>query len=142
MEFIIKNEDNLVKINVLSRPYLESDNYWDINWLICGIYIKIPGFIADFSTYIRTDELKNFYDELKKMHKDLKGTANLSTMESGIFIKSEINKLGRIEWTVETQYPEGTGAELSFEFENDQSYLYETLRNLKGIIEEYPIMNV
>jgi hypothetical protein len=140
--FTIKNEDNLVKVSVLSRPYKDSDNYWDINWLICGVYIKIPGFIADFSTYIRTDELKSFYDELRKMNSELKGTASLSTMERGVFIKSHIDKFGKIEWSVETQYPEGTGAELTFEFGSDQSYLCEIINDIKSIIEEYPVINI
>lgn len=142
MEFKIKNEDTQVRINILYRPYSDSKEYWDLNWLSCQIFIKIPGFIADFPLYIRTDELNTFYNGLKKMSKNLRGLAVLSTMEEGILIKSEINKLGKIEWIIATQYPIGIGAELSFRFENDQSYLPEILGDLKKITDEYPVINV
>lgn len=142
MDFSIKGDNVLVKIDVLNRPYPDGDNYWDINWLICSIYIKIPGFIADFSTYIRSDELKSFYDGLMEMHEKLHGNAILATLENEIFIECKIDKLGKIEWIVEASYSRGTMAEFRFEFENEQSYLYETLKNLKDITEEFPIINV
>ena len=140
MDFSIKGENVIVKIDVLNRPYPDSDNYWDINWLYCDIYIRVPGFTVNFTTYIRSDEFKSFYTELKIMHEKLYGTANLSTMESGVFIECKVDKLGKIEWIVEVQYPEGNGTELKFEFQNEQSYLYETIRDLRDLTEEYPIL--
>lgn len=140
MEFSIKGENVLFKIEVEGRAYPEILNYWDINWLICNINIKIPGYIAEFSTYIRTDEFRSFYDEMKRMRDNLSGSAKLITMENGILIESKIDKLGHIEWQVETQYPEGTGATLNFDFVSNQSYLNEMLIELGEIIKDFPVL--
>ena len=140
MEFSIKGENVLIKIGVLGRAYPEILDYWDINWLICTIYIKVPGYIAEFSTYIRTDEFRLFYDEMKRVYDNLSGTARLTTMENGLLIQSKIDKLGHVEWKVETQYPEGTGATLNFDFVSNQSYLNETLSELVDIINNFPVL--
>ena len=140
MDFIIKNDEALIKIDILGRAYPESTDYFDINWLIGNIYMKIPGYIVDFSTCIQTSELRAFYDGMKLMHDSLSGIAKLSTMESGVFIDAKIDKRGNIEFEVETQYPEGTGATLNFKFTSNQSYLYETLVGLRKIISEYQVL--
>ena len=142
MSFTIKNEEFITEIEVISRPYADADNVWDINWLMCSIKIRIPCFTTNFCTYITCDELKTFYDELRILQEKLQGTACLSTLESGINVEASVDKLGHIGWKIDTQYPEGCGASLNFEFETDQSYLYQTLRELKDIINEYPVIMI
>lgn len=142
MNFSIKGENGFVEITVICRPYANADNYWDLNWLSCGIVARLPAYTAKFSTYLTCGELKSFYDELKKMHESLQGKAALSSLESEIFIDAELKKTGQITWNVETQYPAGYGATLTFDFESDQSFLYEILKDLKSIIEEYPVLEL
>lgn len=142
MGFSIKAENVMIEIDIVCRPYLGAEDEWDLNWLSCNISIRIPAYTVNFNTFITCGELKSFYDELSKLHQSLQGKASLSPLESGIFIDIEANKLGQIAWKVETQYPEGYGATLTFEFISDQSYLYQTLSELKSVIEEYPILRV
>lgn len=142
LSFTIQNEDSIIEIKVINRPYADADDIWDINWLSCNVKIRIPCFTANFCTYITCNELKSFYDGLRIFHAELKGTVCLCTLEGGINVEASVDKLGHIEWKAEVQYPEGYGAELNFTFNTDQSYVYQILRDLKQTIDEYPIMEV
>ena len=51
-----------------------------------------------------------------------------------------MDKLGKIMWTAETCYPAGYGAVLKFEFESDQSFLNELIKELDDILATFPVI--
>jgi hypothetical protein len=63
-----------------------------------------------------------------------------SNMETFIQIEGEMDKLGKIMWIAETCYPAGYGAVLKFEFESDQSYLNNLIKELEEILTSYPVI--
>jgi len=67
MGFSIKGNNVSVKIEVVCRPYSNAENIWDLNWLTCDISIKIPGYTANFNTYLTCSEIQSFFIELKQM---------------------------------------------------------------------------
>lgn len=140
---IIKSDTHKIRIDILSRPYENADNIWDLNWLVTDLEIKIPGFTAKYSLYTTTNDFVRFYEELDKLYQSLEGIAEFVTIESGIYLKATIErKTGKLIWSVEAQYPQGDGAILEFEFQSDQSYVYETIRGLKYIIKQYPVLSL
>ncbi|UOE95406.1 hypothetical protein [Alkalihalobacillus sp. LMS39] len=140
MQFQLLGEETKVEINVFSREYPNSSDYWDGNWLIANVKIDIPGYSVDFDGSVRTDEIQDFYSGLKAMEQNLLGKATLKTIEDFIHFECEINKLGHIHWSGETCYPIGSRAILQFEFVSDQTYLQRLLQELKQMLDEYPVV--
>lgn len=133
-------EKTKIEIEVLERSYPDSTNNWDKNWITSVVHITIPGYVAQFTCELRTDELAEFADELAVMHENLEGTAAFKHIEGAICMKGTIDHLGRILWEAETCYPPGDGAVLQFEFNSDQSYLTSLIRQLHTILSSFPVI--
>ena len=141
MKFYLLGEDNeKVEIEVLSRTHPKSTDFWDGNWIDSNIHVEIPGYTAQFMACLRTDELSYFLDGLNTMHKMLKGKAILENLDEYIHFECEMNNLGHIEWKGKTCYPNGFGAELTFEFKSNQSYLEQIIRDLNRILAVFPVI--
>ncbi|WP_211655442.1 WapI family immunity protein [Planococcus alpniumensis] len=140
MKVHILGEQAETQIEVLKRSYPKSVDFWDANWLDTMIIIKIPGYSAHFDAQLRADEFRDFHKQLKEMNKRLKRKVELTSMEGVIDVQGRINLLGRIVWKVETQYPVGTGAVLTFEFDSDQSFVPPLLKELEGVLTNYPVI--
>ena len=140
MKFYLLGEETTIEIDVLYRNYPNSSDYWDGNWVTSNINIKIPGYLVNFGANLRTDELRDFTNEIKLMSKLLKGKANLKNLENYLHIECEMDKLGKIIWTVETCFPAGYGAVLKFEFESDQSFLIRLIKELETILTAFPVI--
>lgn len=82
MKFHLLGEENeKVEIEVLARTHADTTNYWDINWIESNIKVDIPGYLVHFNASLRTDELRDFVNELKLMNGNLKGKAVLNNLQ-------------------------------------------------------------
>ena len=97
--------------------------------------------LFDFIASLRTDDIRDFLNDLKLMNKDLSGKAILKNLDSFIYFECEMDKLGHIEWSGETCYPTGSGAVLSLEFVSNHSYLDDLIKELENIISLYPVIS-
>jgi hypothetical protein len=136
----ILGEDTKIEIEVICRSHPNCTDYWDGNWITSTINIEIPGYKAQFNADLRTDELRDFANELKLMDKKLKGKASLFNLDGYLELECEINKKGVIYWTVETCYPAGIGAVLKFDFGSDQSYLKGIVKEIESILSVFPVL--
>lgn len=136
----MSGDDARIEIVVISRSHPNCTDYWDGNWITSTISIEIPGYKAQFNADLRTDELKDFANELKVMDKMLKGKAKLFNLDGYLELEGEINKKGEIYWTVETCYPAGIGAILKFDFCSDQSYLKGIVNEIESILSVFPVL--
>lgn len=140
MKFHLTGEETTIEIDVLYRNYPNSSDYWDGNWVTSKINIKIPGYFVNYDADLRTDELRDFANEIKLMSKLLKGKATLKNLDNYLQIECEMNKTGKIIWTAETCYPAGYGAVLKFEFVSDQSFLVDLIKELENISVAFPVI--
>lgn len=140
MKFHLLGEKTKVEIDVLAREYPNSSDYWDGNWVISNVKVEIPGYYVDFNASLRTDEIRDFVNDLKSMNRNLTGKAILKNLESIIHFEGEMDKLGHIDWSGETCYPAGSGAVLTFEFVSNQSYLEDLIKELEDITYVYPVI--
>ncbi|MCM3359791.1 hypothetical protein [Psychrobacillus sp. MER TA 171] len=140
MKFHLLGEKTKVEIDVLTREYPNSSSYWDVNWVISNVKVEIPGYYVNFTASLRTDEIRDFVNELKSMNRYLTGKAILKNLDSFIHFEGEMDKLGHIDWSGETCYPAGSGAVLSFEFVSDQSHLINLIKELENIIYVFPVI--
>ncbi|WML46140.1 hypothetical protein [Neobacillus sp. PS3-40] len=139
MKIHLLGEETIIEIEVIGRSHPKCTDYWDGNWIISNIRIEVPGYRAQFKADLRTDELRNFGNELKLMDKKLKGKASLINLDGYLEIECEINKQGTIHWTSETCYPAGIGAVLKFDFSSDQSYLKGIVQEIESILSIFPV---
>ncbi len=141
MKFHLLGEENeRVEIDVLSRSHPKSLDYWDVNWIITTIKIELPGYLVQFNADLRTDELKDFLDELNRISSNLRGKAILKNLDNYVHVECEINHKGQLLWSVRTCYPAGYGAVLTFEFKSDQSYLQRLVKELEAILALFPVI--
>ncbi|QCR31910.1 hypothetical protein [Lysinibacillus sp. SGAir0095] len=140
MKFHLLGEKTKVEIDVLAREYPNSSDYWDGNWVISNVKVEIPGYYVDFNASLRTDDIRDFVNDLKSMNRYLTGKAILKNLESFIHFEGEMDKLGHIDWSGETCYPAGSGAVLTFEFVSNQSYLEDLIKELEDITYVYPVI--
>ena len=56
----IREEDEKVEIQIVSRNYPNSSDYWDGNWNVSKINAEILGYLVRFNADLRTDELRDF----------------------------------------------------------------------------------
>ncbi|MDN7246213.1 WapI family immunity protein [Planococcus shenhongbingii] len=140
MKFHVLGNETKLEIDVLRRNYPDSRDYWDANWVASIIHLEIPGYVVHFEADLRTDELKEFVDGLRDMNERLHGTAILKNLDNYIHLTGSMNPLGKISWILETLYPVGTGAQLSCDFESDQSYLRILIDELDAVLEAFPVI--
>ena len=133
-------ENVCLSVEVLRRSHPDCHDFWDGNWVDAAIELQIPGFTAAYKCSMRTDEFEQFHQKLDFMHRCLKGTAALVTMEDGIALDGEINGRGAIAWEGCLRYPCGSFSELKFRFDSDQSYIPEMLSELEAILQEFPVI--
>jgi hypothetical protein len=140
MKFHLLGEKTKVEIDVIGREYPNSSDYWDGNWVVSNVKVEIPGYNVNFNASLRTDDIRDFVNDLKLMSRNLSGKATLKNLDSFIHFEGEMDKLGHIEWSGETCYPAGSGAVLTFEFVSNQSYLDVLIKELEDITYVYPVI--
>ncbi|MDN7240745.1 hypothetical protein QWY14_03040 [Planococcus sp. N028] len=140
MKFCIVGNDTEMAIEVFTQSYPESTDYWAGNWLNAKIECEIPGFSVKFDFQLRTDELKDFADQLKVMEQHLSGKAALYNLDGYVEIEGTMNPLGDVEWAVTLCYPAGIGAALTFKFHSDQQALQQLTKQLDKIVSIFPVV--
>lgn len=140
MKFHVLGNRTKLEIDVRQRNYPDSRDYWDANWVASVIHLEIPGYMVHFEADLRTEELRDFVEELRTMNENLGGTAILKNLDSYIYLEGTMDRLGKIAWTIETCYPAGIGTQLTSEFESDQSYLRILIDELDRVLEAFPVI--
>ncbi|WP_032900811.1 WapI family immunity protein [Mesorhizobium ciceri] len=126
----------------MAREFPDSDDYWDGNWIhilarvdASGAQVEVQG------PYIRSDELKKFYDQLATLYRDLRGSAELQCMEPALRAKVTCSSRGQIEVIVDIT-PDHLSQSHHFVFGIDQSHLGATLAGCRRVLELFPVKNV
>lgn len=105
--------------------------------LQASLKIKSGNFNLKSSYYTSTGELFMFYEQLKKINEKVSGKANYSSYEANLKLDIEYDKLGHVN--VSGSFIENTfyNNKLSFEFETDQTFITQTINDLKVIVDKY-----
>lgn len=128
-----------LSIWVLGRERPQSDDYWDGNWLEVVARAEAPGACVEArGPWLRNVELMGFLNQLEVVYRDLQGSADLEPIEPHLSAKVECGERGRIEVIVSIT-PDYLNQAHRFTFELDQSFLVETMRGCKRVLERFPI---
>jgi hypothetical protein len=138
--FSVNGEGGQIKIEVLryenSRPLTTSD----ANWLRVRTQLEAGGCVLEMETALTTRDLKCFLDELENLLSTFDGLAILSTDEETITLRVKVNKTGTAHILGELKELGTVKIRVEFEFYSDQSFLGQTLSELREIQSRWPIV--
>lgn len=125
-------------IRVLERAY--PDDPYSRDWLITRVDIELDGFSAHIEDTVQINEIYQFYVQLEALYKSLQGTASFDTLEHWLQLTVSAGKLGQIYVSGSISHPKAAVRRTALHFElneTDQTYLLETLNQMKAVIDQY-----
>jgi hypothetical protein len=126
---------------VLGRQFPESDDYWDGNWLTVRVRVEAPGALVEHTgSFLRTDELREFFRQVGVLDTALTGDAVLSCMEPTLGIALKFTQ-GHGDMTVAIT-PDHMTQSHRFEFSLDQTYLKPLLADCQAILSKWPVVSI
>jgi hypothetical protein len=132
-----------LKIWVTERPFPNSGDYWESNWLDVTARCEGVGSRVEVAgRFLHLGEVRRWKNDLVAFQDRLSGRVDLATMEPTlkVAVEAKNSKTGHLDCTVAI-----TGDHLSeehrFSFGIDQSYLPGLLAQLGAVLREYPIQD-
>jgi hypothetical protein len=129
-----------IRITILGRTAPKATDFWDGNWLNAIVDLHVGGFQGNLKGDLRADELQKFRADLPELHRTLRGTVALVTLESWLEIKCVGDGRGHVDCACRICDQDGwTGNILAFHIHLDQTYLPAILRSLDEVLAVYPV---
>ena len=126
-----------VELHVLSRS--SAADYWDGNWLACEVSVAVGGFRGRFEASLRTDEFLRFEEQARKLYETLNGTAEFAAMEEQVCLELLGDGRGHVQCRGTVRDVAGTGNQLSFSLNLDQTQLFGTVAQLAELLNRFPV---
>lgn len=137
----IKGEQGAsLQIEINSRLYENSEDYWDGNFLKSSVKAISNGFSASFSCNLRADELNQWLNSMESFLRDNKESISLSTMEENINLKGRADSLGSINWECGLKNNEDLPSMLSFTIVSSIAAIQDLRDDLRSLLNKYPII--
>lgn len=128
----------LLRVDRYEYPDLRSGG--DANWLTSEIELTAGAtgaFRVTQALALRTDELEQFRDQLRRLDHELKGEATFAHLEEEVGITV---RLSAGKGTLAGFVREHIGPELRFrDVETDQSFVRQALRELDAVVAAFPV---
>jgi hypothetical protein len=131
---------DVVTIQVLGRMHANATDFWDGNWLVSPVKLELGAFTGRLEAGLRVDELANFREQLQVLYRTLEGEARLQSIENWLILVAKGDGLGHIEVVGAAMDEPGTGNELRFRLELDQTYLPEIIDSLAQVEAAFPVL--
>jgi hypothetical protein len=128
-----------VSLEIESRTYPDSADYWDGNWLNARVQFQLGCFRGAYGCHLRAEDFVAFHDQIVILSQKLTGHAVFKTMEEQVAINFEADGQGHISVTGALQDEAGIGNTLQFRFEIDQTFLEKMLKELQAIVTAFPV---
>jgi len=135
-----KDTTEHIAINVLGKSHPDSNDYWDGNWLKCIVQVKAGAWRGKFKADLRTDEFHVLAEELNGLYNNLSGEVIFEPMEPWVKFKLVGDGRGYFSFEGEASDKLRTGNRLMFNFELDQTYLPNILKQLREVNKNYPVI--
>lgn len=119
-----------------------ASNYDDANWLDAKLTAEIGPFAGTFAISLRTAELVGLCEDLEKAAGSLSGQFSFESMESDLALEGRFGRGGSVELTGVVRTAFQPGVALQYRLESDQSFLTQTVEDLKLVIREFPVRSL
>jgi hypothetical protein len=134
-----QSEDEHVAIDVLRYERSPMGDYHDDNWLAVRVRVCAGGFRASVGAAIQTAELPAFLSQLRPLCESLDGTAVFTSLEEQLWFRLVGDGKGTFEFDGEIADKPGPGNRLHVTLRLDRSQLQASIRELEGVVSEFPI---
>jgi hypothetical protein len=135
-------EQERIEIDILRYERAPVGEYYDDNWLMSQIRVRVGGFHGKINASFLTVDLITFLTQLRPLFNQLIGTAEFSTLEEQLHLTLTADGKGRCELTGEVSDQPGIGNQLQFSLQFDQSQLGRSIRELESVTEEFPVRTI
>ncbi|HYB61554.1 MAG TPA: hypothetical protein VEH50_08755 [Methylomirabilota bacterium] len=137
----IRGHGGRVRIEVYKYERQETSNLDDSNWVVTQCTVNVGEFSCVLNLSLVTSDFVRFAAQLEEGVRSLQGSAEFTTLEEGIRLEVTFTSAGHAHLIGRARsqvalVPDQTT--LSFSFETDQSFLAQTLQELKGVMEQFP----
>jgi len=129
-----------VRFEIFGREHPEQSDYWDGNWLLTHVILRAGGFRGEFQPSLRVEEFVRLRDGVRVCMTDLRGTFVFETMEDQLTIIAKGDGLGHFRAECRAEDVAGTGNELTFTVDLDQTYLQPLASQLDAVLRAYPVL--
>lgn len=126
-------EGDGLSVETLGSP--TSDEGYD--WVPVRVKIHVGAFSGKFDATFLASDMVKFRDELRSLHRDLKGAATFETLEDQMLLRIGVDKLGHISIKGEVRDEAGMGNKLIFEMGFDQTFLTHTIQELDNVVTSF-----
>ena len=134
-----KPTSEFLQVRVLRRGAPEATDYWDGNWLVANVSLKVGGFSGSFEADLRTTDFTHFESELRTLYRSLSGQAELTTDQGQLAITVTGDGHGHFEARCAARDEAGVGNSLNFTLLFDQTEIPAILTQLEDIASSYPV---
>jgi hypothetical protein len=111
---------------------------YDANWLRCSAEVEQGAFRGAVAASFATSDFSRFLSELDQIINGSGTVASFTTMEEALEFRIEVDRAGRATVTGKLRELGELGAELSFAFESDRSFLAAAHSDMKRIVATFP----
>lgn len=140
LEVSVAGHSCRLMLGVIAYQFPKEQSGPDANWLEGEAKLDAGTtgrFHANHRVWLRTDDLEQFRNELREVVSSLNGTATMRHFEEQVGCTVDL-KNGRGSLTAFIN--EHIGCELRVrDYQTDQSYLQETLRELDAVVKAFPV---
>ena len=133
------HDSEFLDVRIVRRSH-HSRDYWDANWVEAEVEVKVGGFRGTFSAEFRTEELRDFRDELTRLYSFDTKEAKFKTLEDQLSIDIEGDSTGHFSATCVAEDKAGMGNRLRFLLYFDQTEIPEALNGLNEVVREFPVI--
>ena len=134
-----KPTSEFLQVRIIRRGAPDATDYWDGNWLVGGVSLKVGGFSGNFEADFRTTDFARFESALGALYRTLTGQAELKTDEEQLGITVIGDGHGHFEARCVARDEAGIGNLLDFTLQFDQTEIPAILTQLEHIASQFPI---
>lgn len=134
----IAGEGAQLRIEVVSHSDVATIDPDDAEWIRCDVELKVGGLRALIGANFVRDDFANLGDELAAALETVSGTASFETYEDALAFEVAFQPNGGAQVSGRAVGSERPRAVVSFDFETDQSYLRQSLVQLRRITRAFP----
>ena len=131
---------DFLTITLFRRSTPGASDYWDGNWVRATVEIAAGGFRGSVGGDLRAEELARFHDELVRLQRSLRGTAEFETMERWLAIVVTGDGKGHMEFRCNIRDQPGIGNTLDCTLATDQTFTRSTVAELGAAVQAFPVV--
>ena len=132
----IRGHGGSIDLIVLRRENPGAQDPAETDWLRCRVDLTLGTYAAGTDISLTGDELVTFLDEVRTVHRALRGQASLEALERALTLRITLRPTGgQVQGAL--LVTESPRLQWEFEFSTDQTFLSEALPEMSALAEIY-----